>query len=93
MILNEFKEELSDENEIFATKAYDAATVNPIGSHNSNLFVFNIQPLNGTKKSRICHFTQNSSSKTENLIKSIVQKIFEASNESNFNFLIRVNRW
>ena len=52
MILNEFKEELNDENEIFATKAYDAATVSPIGSHNSNLFVFNIQPLNGTKKSR-----------------------------------------
>ena len=79
MILNEFKEELNDENEIFATKAYDAATVSPIGSHNSNLFVFNIQPLNGTKKSRwiLCEMT----------------KIFEASNESNFNFLIRVNRW
>ena len=88
LILNEFKEEFSDDNgEVYATIAYDAATVDPVISNDSNLFVFNVQPLDGTKSSFICHISQNASGKTDEGIKSVVKQIVEAGEKSGIHFL------
>ena len=55
VILNEFKDELSADEEIYATIASYSATVYHMNLNNSNLFVFNEQPFDDTKKLKICH--------------------------------------
>ena len=88
LILNEFKEEFSDDNgEVYVTIAYDSATVDPLISNDSNLFVFNVLPLDGTKSSFIGHISQNSYGKTDEGIKSIVKQIVEAGEKSGIHFL------
>ena len=49
-LLEEFRKELTDEGDIYATIAYDACTVDPVNSYDSNLFVFNAQPLKRNNK-------------------------------------------
>lgn len=69
VILNEFKDELSADEEIYATIASYSATVYHMNLNNSNLFVFNEQPFDGTKKLKICHLYQNSSDQINSIIK------------------------
>ena len=88
LILNEFKEEFSDDNgEVYVTIAYDSATFDPLISNDSNLFVFNVLPLDGTKSSFICHISQNAYGKTDEGIKSVVKQIMEAGEKSGIHFL------
>ena len=86
LILDEFKNEFND-GKIYATIAYDSATVDPVDTNKSNLFVFNVQPLDYTKKSIICHITQNESGKTDDSIKKIIKQIVAAGEESGICFL------
>ena len=69
VILNEFKDELSADEEIYATIASYSATVYHMNLNNSNLFVFNEQPFDDTKKLKICHLYQNSSDQINSIIK------------------------
>lgn len=75
------KDELSVDEEIYATIAYDSAKVD-------HLFVLNAQPFDGIKKSKICHLYHNSSSKTDDIIKDIIQQIVEAGKMQNVSFCL-----
>lgn len=85
--MSEFRKEINSENEVFATIAYDAATVDPGDSDCSNLFVFNLQPLNASFKSRIVHIALNSTGKTDQSIKEVIDQINEAAKECNVHLL------
>lgn len=87
VLLDEFKNELSKDEEVYATIAYYSATVDPGESNDSNLFVFNFQPLNGSIGSKIVNITSNSSGRTDQSINDVVDKVVEAGNSSNMHIL------
>lgn len=85
--MDEFRGELSSSEPIYATLAYDSATVDAENSKDSNLFVFNMQLLNGNVQSQIVQISQNSTGCTDDSLKSIVYSIIEEGSEHNIHFL------
>ena len=86
VLLGEFKEELTSETDIYATLSYDSATVDDENGNN-NLFVFNMQPFKGSIKSKIVQIALNSTGRTNQPIKEIVDHIIEEGLKDGIHFL------
>ena len=87
ILLSEFRTELDSSKDIYATLAYDSATVDAENSRDNNLFVFNLQPLDGTVQSQILQITQNATGRTDEQIRQIINNIIEEGEKQNIHFL------
>lgn len=87
VLLNEFRNELSSSKEIYATLAYDSATVDAENGIDNNIFVFNMQPLDGTIQSQILQISQNSTRRTDESIKQIINNVIEEGEKHGIHFL------
>lgn len=86
-ILEEYRKELNSNEELFATIAYDSATVDPGQTNKSNLFVFNIQPFKGNIKSKIVHISLKEKGKTDESIKQLIHEIVEEGLKQGFHIV------
>lgn len=87
VLLSEFRNELFSSKDIYATLAYDSATVDAENSRDNNLFVFNMQPIDGTIQSQILQIAQNSTGRTDEQIKQIINNIIEEGEKQKIHFL------
>ena len=87
IILEEFRKELECDDEIYSTIAYDSATVDAENSEDNNLFVFNMQPFKGSIKSQIVQLFQNSTGRTDESVKRIIDEITEEGLKYGIHFL------
>lgn len=85
--MNEFRKELNSDEEIFATVAYDSATVDLEESNKSNLFVSNLQPLKGNINSKIIHISLKKKSRTDESIKRLINEMVEEGLKQGFHIV------
>lgn len=88
-LLEELRNEMAkDENEpIVAAIAFDAATIDPRDQGSNGLFVFNFQPLNGSKRTRIVNVETRDNGKADDGILERAREIQKIGEE--LNIIIR----
>ena len=88
-LLEELRNEMAkDENEpIVAAIAFDAATIDPRDQGSNGLFVFNFQPLDGSKRTRIVNVETRDNGKADDGILERAREIQKIGEE--LNIIIR----